>query len=167
MPAYKEYVKEKRKIDKKKKLTQKINIDGGGDHFKISANLIEEKVKPSSPKFSGSKTISRSEAAKKLKDSKEKSVPRKRNKDTSVKATYLLAIVENIPETRENVKIILDRLNLGDIEVGDCIAADYKLINILVGIQGHTSSCPCAYCEWQKKDQFNGSAPPRDFIGIK
>ena len=71
MPAYKEYVKEKRKIDKKKKLTQKINIDGGGDHFKISANLIEEKVKPSSPKlFSGSKTISRSEAAKKLKDSK-------------------------------------------------------------------------------------------------
>ena len=163
MPAYKEFVKEKRKIEKTAKVTQKINIDGGGDHFKISANLIAEKVKSSAP----IKANSQSKRAKKLKDSKEKSVPRKRYKDTSVKATYLLAIVENIPETRENVKIILDRLNLGEIEVGDCIAADYKLINILVGIQGHTSSCPCAFCEWQKKDQFDGSAPDRDFIGIK
>ena len=155
---------EKRGIDKTKKLTEKFSIDGGGDHFKICANLIEEKPKLSStPK----KSFSRSDAAKKLKDSKEKSDSKKQKKDTAVTATYLLAVVENIPETRANVKIVLDRLNLSKIEVGDCIAADYKLINILVGIQGHQSSCPCAYCEWPKKDQFDCSAKERDFVGIR
>ena len=95
-------------------------------------------------------------------------MPRKQTKkDSSVCATYLLAVVEKIPETRENVKIVLDRLNLSKIEVGDCIAADYKLINILVGIQGHQASCPCAYCEWPKNDQFDCSAKERDFEGIR
>ena len=155
---------EKRKIDKMKKLTEKFSIDGGGDHFKICANLIEEKPKLSTPK----KSFSRSDAAKKLKDSREKSdAPKQKTKDTAVTATYLLAVAENIPETRENVRIVLDRLGLSKIEVGDCIAADYKLINILVGIQGHQASCPCAYCEWPKNDQFDCSAKERDFEGIR
>ena len=75
--------------------------------------------------------------------------------------------VEADKETRENVRIVLDRLGLSKIEVGDCIAADYKLINILVGIQGHQATCPCAYCEWPKKDQFDCSAKERDFEGIR
>ena len=163
LAAWKEFIIEERGIDKSKKLTERFSLDGGGDHFKICANLLEEKVKSTTPK----KAISRADAAKKLKDSKEKSVPKQRNLDSSVKATYCLAMVENIPETRENVKIVLDRLGLSHIDVGDCIAADYKLINILVGIQGHQASCPCAYCEWQKKDQFDGSAKERDFEGIR
>ena len=69
LAAWKEFVMEKRGIDKSKKLTEKFSIDGGGDHFKICANLIEEKPKLSSPK----KSFSRSDAAKKLKDSREKS----------------------------------------------------------------------------------------------
>ena len=164
LAAWKEFVMEKRGIDKSKKLTEKFSIDGGGDHFKICANLIEEKPKLSSPK----KSFSQSDAAKKLKDSREKSeATKQKTKDTAVTATYLLAVAENIPETRENVKIVLDRLGLSKIEVGDCIAADYKLINILVGIQGHQASCPCAYCEWPKNDQFNCSAKERDFEGIR
>ena len=152
--AYIEFIKEKRGIHKLKKLREQYTVDGGGKHFKFSVNLIEE-----APKYAKN----RSGAARKLKDSKEKPVAKKRFKDSSVKGTYLLAIVEDIPETRENVKIVLDRLGLGAIKLEDCIASDYKLINLIIGIQGHSSSCPCPYCEWKKKDQFNGKARDRTF----
>ena len=75
----------------------------------------------------------------------------------------MLAAAEDIPETRENVKIVLDHLGLGSIKIEDCIASDYKLINLIIGIQGHSSSCPCPYCEWKKKNQFNGDAQERTF----
>ena len=157
--AYIDFVKEKRGIDKSAKVREQYTLDGGGKHFKLSVNLIEEGTKPNTPK----KAKSRSEQAKKLKDSKEKPVAKKRFKDSSVKGTCMLAIVEDIPETRENVKIVLDRLGLGAIKLEDCMASDYKLTNLLIGIQGHSSSCPCPYCEWKKKDQFDGKAQDRTF----
>ena len=75
---------------------------------------------------------------------------------SSVKATLLLAVIEQIPETRANVKMIFDYLNLKLENLVSTINSDLKLINIIVGIQGHQSSCPCPYCEWLKKDGVTG-----------
>ena len=77
--AWGNFVKKGRdiKLDENAKYTRKIYIDGGGDHFKICGNLIEEKKKPNSP-----------ENPKKNK---------KRHKTDSVKTTYLLTVVEKIP----------------------------------------------------------------------
>ena len=140
--AYREFVREKRGIDKSAKLRELYSIDGGGDHFKFCANLIEDTIKPGAPKN-----------PKHMKG---------RFLQTSVRTTYMLSVCEKIPETPENVKIVLDHLNLGEIKLEDCVASDFKLINMLIGIQGHSSSCPCPYCEWKKKDQFIRDKDARD-----
>ena len=36
-------------IDKNSNLREKFGIDGGGDHLKVTGNLIEEKLKPGAP----------------------------------------------------------------------------------------------------------------------
>ena len=71
--------------------------------------------------------------------------------------------MQNIPETLENVKIVWDKLNLGPMKVNDFLASDFKLINIITGIQGHQSSYPCPYCHWLKKDGFVGEASKRTY----
>ena len=135
---YEKFVRIDRKIPLDKKMKRKIGCDGGGDHFKVTMNLVdEEEVRPGSP-----------------------SNPKKRKKRDylpgSVRATLILANVQHIPETRANVKTILDKLNLHSENFAFTLNSDLKLINIIVGIQGHTSSCPCPYCEWLKKDGVDG-----------
>ena len=93
--------------------------------------------------------------------------PIKQHKDTSVAETLILANVEAIPETRANVKTILDKLNLQSEKFSFTLNSDLKLINIIVGIQGHSSSCPCPFCEWNKKDGVNGKAKDRTLGGIR
>ena len=68
------FVKAERGIDEKEELREQFGIDGGGDHFKITGNLVEVKLKPGAP--TNPKHIKR------------------RHKFSSVKALYLLAIVE-------------------------------------------------------------------------
>ena len=147
--AWENFVKGEREInlEENAKYTRKIYIDGGGDHFKICGNLIAEKLKPNSPNNS-----------KKQKN---------RHKKDSVKTTYLLMVVEKIPETPENVKKIMDLLDLGPINFEDCLASDLKLINMIVGIQGHGSTCPCPFCEWNKNNGINGKARMRTFGRIR
>ena len=124
-------------------------MDGGGDHFKITGNLVlNSGLRPNSP-------------------TNPKHIKRRHYKDQSVRATFLLAVVQNIPETFENVKKILDQLDLGPIDIDDCINADLKLINILTGIQGHGSTCPCPYCYWEKNDGFKCDAADRTYGGNK
>ena len=38
-------------------------------------------------------------------------------------------------------------------------------IDFLVGIQGHTAKCPCAFCEWLKGT--DGKGKERDIDSIK
>ena len=70
-------------------------------------------------------------------------------------------------ETYENVKKILDHVDLGIIKFKDIIASDLKLINMIVGIQSHSATCPCPFCEWKKKDGLNGEAAERTKEGIE
>ena len=75
----------------------------------------------------------------------------------------MLLCIEKIPETRENVKKAWDLLDIGPMNGNDFLASDLKLYNLLVGIQGHSSSCPCPLCEWEKKDGIICNARPRFF----
>ena len=70
-------------------------------------------------------------------------------------------------ETYENVKTILNYVDLGIVKFKDIIASDLKLINMIVGIQSHSASCPCPFCEWEKKDGLNGEAAERTKEGIE
>ena len=145
LDGFEEYSREKRGIDKDKKLVRKINIDGGGDHLKVSMNLMEERLKPNAPKNPKHQ--------------------KRRHKDSSVKATYIIACVEAVAETRDNVHTILNALGI-KVKVEDCLASDLKLINIVLGLQGHSSTHPCPYCEWNKNDPA-GKGNDRNFEGIR
>ena len=147
LEKYEEFIRKEKKIDKNKKLKRKIGIDGGGDHFKVTMNLVDEEIKPGSPTN-----------AKKQK---------KRHKNTSVRTTFIIACVEAIPETRANVKTILDKLNLHSEKFAFTLNSDLKLINIIVGIQGHTSTCPCPFCDWNKNDGVKGGGEYRTLGGIR
>ena len=137
---FEKYVREQRGIDPDEKLLKKWQLDGGGDHFKICVNLIQESLLPKN--------------AKKIKQ---------RNLDSSVKATFMVLCVEKIPETRENVLKCWNLLDIGPISGNEFVASDLKLYNLLVGIQGHTSTYPCPLCEWKKSDGIICNARPRFF----
>ena len=132
---WEKYVIEKRKIklDENAKYLRKIGMDKGGDHFKICGNLIDPNEKSNMPSD-------------------------QHNLSSGVKATYLLAVCEKIPETFENVQKIMGKLDLGPINFEDCIAADLKMINMICGIQSNSATCPCYICECPKKDFLNGKA---------
>ena len=44
---------------------------------------------------------------------------------------FILAIVEDIPEVYENIKIIMDKLQLYTEKLKFCMASDLKLINTI------------------------------------
>ena len=76
-----------------------------------------------------------------------------------------MAIVESIAETRYNIHTILSALDI-KVKVNDCLASDLKLINIILGLQGHSSSHPCPYCEVHKNNMA-GNGKKRTLGGIR
>ena len=54
--------------------------------------------------------------------------------------------MQEIPETYENVKTILDKLNLQS-KFEFRLTADLKLDMIMLGLMSNSSSYPCPYCE--------------------
>ena len=71
---------------------------------------------------------------------------KKRYKDSGVKKLFIIAIVEGILETYENVKSILNLLGLESIDFV-ISATDLKLANILLGLSSHSSRYRCPYCK--------------------
>ena len=97
----------------------RIGLDGGGGMFKIVVNIIDTT------------------------DHLQKLGP---YQDTGVKRTIILAAVENIKETYENVKLIFSKLgNLDRVKFYIC--SDIKLLNIIIGIKSCASKHPCPYCD--------------------
>ena len=140
MEGFEKYVREKRDIDPDEKLMIKWQLDGGGEHFKICVNMIQESLLP-----------------------KNKKKVKAHHLASSVKATFMVLCIEKIPETRDNVKKAWNLLDVGPLKGNDFMASDLKLYNLLVGIQGHSSSFPCPLCEWEKKDGIICNARPRYF----
>lgn len=117
----------------------KVGVDGGGGSFKITLSIIE-----------GSR------------DTNSKS----NTKDTGVKMLLLLAVAPGVPEKYGNVaKIWSTLLHLNDFKC--FIAGDLKIVNLLCGIMGHSSTFPCPYCTAPKNNLLNTVAQPRTLGHIR
>ena len=114
----------------------KIGLDGGGGSLKITLNIIDMSKKRDDDVVLGKR--------RKYNDG----VKTNTGIDTSVKKTYILLIVPDVPETYNNLKVLLDMIDIDTVQF--VIACDLKLCNILLGLQGHTSTHCCLYCESQK-----------------
>ncbi len=120
----------------------KLGLDGGGGFLKATLNVIEQAPfsPPSSP------------VAKKA-----PSLGGDRFLDTGVKKLFIVGIAQGVPESYENMKLLLQQLS---ITPSFCTSTDLKLSNIIVGLGLHSSSCPCTWCEAHKDDfKSNFTAP--------
>lgn len=72
-----------------------------------------------------------------------------------VKKIILIAIINDVPETRKNIRDLLNLVELHDPTVYGCSAwfvGDLKIKNNAAGIQEHGCTCPCPYCTWRRND---------------
>ena len=67
-------------------------------------------------------------------------------KYTGQKRVFLLDQADNVPENRANYDILLDSLDLQNISDEIQIVCDFKLINIILGLQTCCSRYSCAFC---------------------
>ena len=73
----------------------------------------------------------------------------------------VLAIVEKVEEDYENVKLIMDRINLNIQKLNYVFTMDIKLVNIVLGLMSASSTYPCPYC--YILSDFKKPAPLRKF----
>jgi hypothetical protein len=139
-------VSEERGISKSSTIT-KIGIDGGGNFLKFSLSIIDTKRSPM--QGAGQKATSLT-ASKSL--------------DSGVKKQLIVAIAENLPENYENLKAIFSLL--GQVGSPFFVACDMKVANILCGIQSHSSSHPCCWCDITS-DNLQSKGKPRTIESIR
>ena len=115
----------------------KLGLDSGGGFFKICLNV-----------FSHCDFENLRVTAKKQKYSE--GFPEV--KTTSVGKLIILALAQNVKETFLNVSKIYQLLKIEEIEKSYKIrvAADFKMLNILLGLMAHSSTHPCSYCDIKK-----------------
>ena len=77
-----------------------------------------------------------------------------RSKSTSVKRCLVIGRVDSVPENYENVKVLVEKINIPELRKDFCLVCDIKLIDIMVGIQSTSSIRPCPYCNGCKIDKF-------------
>ena len=94
-------------------------MDGGGGFLKIIVNIFSPDEISDSGDF--------------------------RYSNSGVQKSQFLAIVQDVPENYENLRLILEYLNLDDVSYS--LAFDLKLANILLGISSHGGKFACMYCE--------------------
>ena len=101
----------------------RISIDGGGGSLKVLASIFD-KNEDSEVIFT-----QREQPGSRL---------------TGVNRVILLAYVEDLQETWHNLRIVLELLQLDGLSYR--LAADMKLINILLGISSHSGKYACFIC---------------------
>ena len=74
-------------------------------------------------------------------------------KDTSTKRAIIIAFVDDIPETYDNLSIILDKLKVHLIKYNHKFVSDLKLGNILLGLMECGSRHGCPHCKGKKKQR--------------
>lgn len=78
-------------------------------------------------------------------------------KDSGVNKLFLIGLTEFSSENYHNLSIMWNLLHLIDFfdgNISTSIAADLKLLNILVGLGSHSSSYPCTWCLAHKDQLF-------------
>ena len=79
-----------------------------------------------------------------------KKIRKSKHLDSGVKQLFLLALAPNVKECYDNLKLILDALKVFEGANDFTFASDMKLFSILLGIQPHSSTYPCIWCEGKK-----------------
>ena len=115
----------------------KLGIDGGGGFLKICLNTIREGSHQDQPK------------KRRLFQDGIAGAP---HEDTSVQKLHILCVVPDVPETHENVSKVWNLIDQDPLEdYGNVkVAADLKLCNIMLGLQNHASTHPCAWCDIER-----------------
>ena len=72
--------------------------------------------------------------------------------DSGVKKVFVIAICPDVQENYQNFKKLWWRVGLNNLKYQFTIATDLKLINILLGLQNHSSMHPCAWCDIDKNN---------------
>ena len=90
----------------------------------------------------------------------------KRSKSTGYKKCLVVSRIDNVPENRENVKVLIENLNLPELQKDFAVMADLKLIDIMCGIQSTSAMHRCPYCNGVKVDK-TGKETNRNGTWIK
>ena len=136
--AYITFLEQKRDSNETSDVIYRIGIDGGQKFLKVCLNIVDKSM-PASPRLSRS--------------------AKKRFADSGVKRLHILGLVHDTEESYENVKEILDNLGIDAIDM--CLAADLKVCNVCAGLQNHSATYPCTWCE--AKSPFDKTARLRTF----
>ena len=110
----------------KEDVVHRISLDGGDNSFKLISNTFSKHQDPDI-------TFTRTEQP--------------GNLCSGVKRSIVLAYAEGIQENYHNLTIICQILKLNELK--HVVAADLKLLNILMGLSGHGGKYACIYCEGQ------------------
>lgn len=103
---------------------------------------------------------------------KKQTEKRKTLKSTGKRRAFVVARVDGVPETYDNLTQLLGTLNLPTLDKDFVVVCDLKVIDILVGLQSTSSRHSCPYCKGAKIDTngdftnnglWNLDAERRDF----
>ena len=121
----------------------KIGIDGGGSFLKVCINI--ETFDESSKEDNQNRKWSYAAGA-----------CSKDFKDSGVRKLMIIGIIEDVQESYDNLKVILDQIDfeaLGNDCCYNSYAFDMKVANIFLGLGTAASKYPCPWCE-VSKDKF-------------
>ena len=102
----------------------RIGLDGGGGFVKICVSVFDVEKKVSCKSAVGKKYL-----------------------DSGVKKVQMLAVAPDIPENYVNMKQLWLEAGIDKLQYKFTIATDMKLINILLGLQYHSCTHPCCWCD--------------------
>ena len=72
----------------------------------------------------------------------------KEAKNTGVNKVIILAFAKNVCESHTNLQTLIEKTKLNDLKF--YLAADLKLLNIVLGLSGHGGKYPCLFCDGDK-----------------
>ena len=129
----------------------KFTLDGGKGMFKVCMNLIEDHLVLESPIKKRSRYSDGLEPG--------------RAKPGGVLQSLIIGLFPQIPETYNNLKTIYDLLDLNKVE--HVVSGDFKVLNILAGLQPCSSKHPCVYCTWEADKDVSQVCPLRSLGSIR
>ena len=125
--AFVDHIVEERGLERDQVMVR-VGLDGGQGSFKVVVSIFETGFDPEI-------SFSKSEGP--------------GSRLTGSQRILVMALAEDLPESYENMRIIVEVLKLNDLQC--CIASDLKLINALLGISSHSGKFSCCYCTGEMK----------------
>ena len=140
MDEFVEKVQQLRGFPSKDNMLYKIFIDEGQNKLMVSLSIIEW-MNPESLEQKG------------------------RFKSSGVNRVFVLACAP-CKETYENVKVLLEKIDLHNFSQDWKLCCDLKFANIFCGLGQHKSAHPCFVCTWKRGSKEPG-LQHRTFAGIR